>query len=105
MDGAAYGRPSACKVRDRIAATGETVMDLKSIFERNGKYKFLHLVGDDRPFGTLVESVESESIFDMDHALIEVSSVSNLQHPTEQDYLRERNRLEQEGWQFCSEIS
>ena len=74
----------------------------KSIFERGGKYKYLHLTIDDRPFTSLVESAESKSILDMSRTVIQVS-FSKIKNPTEQDYLAERNRMEQEGWKFCME--
>jgi hypothetical protein len=75
----------------------------KSIFERDGKYKFLLLTIDDRPFTSLVESAESESIFDMSRTVIQVFSATKVKNPTEQDYLTERNLWEQEGWKFCME--
>jgi hypothetical protein len=65
----------------------------KSIFERDGKYKFLHLTIDDRPFTSLVESAESESIFDMSCTVIQVFPTTKAKNPSEQDYLAERNRL------------
>ena len=75
----------------------------KSIFERDSKYKFLLLTIDERPFTSLVESAESESIFDMSRTVIQVFFATKVKNPTEQDYLAERNRLEQEGWKFCME--
>lgn len=75
----------------------------KSIFERNGKYKFLCLTIDDRPFTSLVESAESESVYDMSRTVIQVFPATKLRNPTEEDYLTERNRLEQEGWKFWNE--
>ena len=75
----------------------------KSIFERNGKYKFLHLTIDDRPFASLVQSAESKSVFDMSCTVIQVFRATKAQNPTEQDYLIERNRLEQSGWKFVAE--
>lgn len=75
----------------------------KSIFERDGKYKFLHLTIDDRPFTSLVESAESESIFDMSRTVIQVFPFTTVKNPSEHDYLAERNRIEQDGWKFCFE--
>jgi hypothetical protein len=75
----------------------------KSIFERNGKYKYLHLLTDDRACPSLVESAESESIFDMSRTPIQVFPFIHITNPTEQDYLAERNRLEQDGWAFLGE--
>jgi hypothetical protein len=70
----------------------------KSIFERNGNYKFLHLTIDDRPFTSLVESAESASVFDMSLTVIQIFPATKVKNPTEQDYLSERERLEREGW-------
>ncbi len=78
---------------------------LKSIFQRNGQYKFLHLTMDDRPFKSLVESAESESVFDMSRTVIQVFPATKTKNPTEQDYLAERNRLEREGWVFWGEAT
>jgi hypothetical protein len=75
----------------------------KSIFERNGRYKFLHLTTDDRPFASLVESAESESILDMSRTVIQIFPATGVRDPTGQDYLSERVRLEREGWKFCVE--
>jgi len=86
-----------------MSVLGETMIYRKSIFERDGRYKFLHLTIDDRPFTSLVESAESESIFYMSRAVIRVFPATKVKNPTEQDYLIERNRLEQEGWKFCME--
>jgi len=86
-----------------MCVLGETMIYRKSIFERDGKHKFLHLTIDDRPFTSLVESAESESIFDMSCTVIQVFPATKAKNPSEQDYLSERNRLEQEGWKFCLE--
>jgi hypothetical protein len=51
----------------------------------------------------LVESAESESIFDMSRTPIQVFPFIHITNPTEQDYLAERNRLEQDGWAFLGE--
>jgi hypothetical protein len=75
----------------------------KSIFERAGKYKFLLLTIDDRPFTSLVESAESASALDMSRTVIQVFPATKVRNPTEQDYVTECNRLEQEGWKFWGE--
>jgi len=82
---------------------GETMIYRKSIFERDGKYKFLLLTIDDRPFTSLVESAESDSVFDMSCTVIQVFPATRIENPSEQDYLAERSRLEREGWKFCVE--
>src|SRR5258705_12317395 len=82
--------------------TERTMVYRKSILERDGKYKFLLLTMDDRPFTSLVESAESKSIFDMSRTVIQVFS-AKIKNPTEQDYFAKRNRMEQEGWKFCME--
>jgi hypothetical protein len=73
----------------------------KCVFERNGKYKFLHLLVDDRPFVSLVESYEESSPLAMSCTPIGIIPLrTNVKNPTEQDYSEERNRLEREGWEF-----
>ncbi len=74
----------------------------KSIFERHGKFKFLHLLEDDRP-ASLVESVESSSPFDMSLTPIQVLVLRPRIRVTETDYFEERSRLEEQGWNFLTE--
>ena len=74
----------------------------KSIFERDGKFKFLHLLEDHRP-ASLVESVESSSPFDMSCTPIQVISLRPSVRVTETDYFDECNRLKREGWTFLTE--
>jgi hypothetical protein len=74
----------------------------KSIFERDGKFKFLHLLEGDRP-APLVESVESSSPFDMSLTPIQVTFLRPGQRTTEHDYFDERIRLEGQGWKFLIE--
>jgi hypothetical protein len=73
----------------------------KSVFERGGKYKFLHLLVDDRPFASLVESAGQSSPLAMSCTPISAIPLrTKVKNPTEQDYSEERNRLEREGWEF-----
>ena len=74
----------------------------KSIFERDGKFKFLHLLEDDRP-ASLVESAESASPFDMSRTPIQVLVLRPRRRVTETDYFEELSRLEEEGWKFLAE--
>ena len=74
----------------------------KSIFERDGRFKFLHLLEDDRP-ASLVESVESSSPFDMSLTPIQVVVLRPAVRVTETDYFDERNRLTEQGWKLLGE--
>ncbi len=73
---------------------------LKSIFEKDGKFKFLLLERLDEQRPSLCESAESVSIFDMSCTKI---SVNRLKNPTEQEYAARRNLLELDGWAFRGE--
>jgi hypothetical protein len=72
----------------------------KSIFEKDGKFKFLLLEQRDERGPSLCESAESASIFDMSCTAI---AVNHLKNPTEQEYADRRNLLELEGWAFRGE--
>jgi hypothetical protein len=74
----------------------------KFIFERGGKYKFLHLteIGDRL---SLCESVESASALAMSGTVIQVTWLYTNKEVTEQDYFAERSRLERKGWVFWNE--
>jgi len=74
----------------------------KSIFEKNGEFKFLLIEKDDRPT-SLCESVESSSIFNMSCTSIQVTRFRNPKGVTEQDYFAQRDRLIQNGWVFRGE--
>jgi len=74
----------------------------KSIFEKNGKCKFLLFEQREGLHPSLCESVES-SIFDMSCTPIQVMHFNNPQGVTEQDYFAQRDRMLQNGWTFRGE--
>ena len=71
----------------------------KSIFEKNGKFKFVLLEQQPDRDPRLCESAESSSALDMSVTTIEVFW-SRIRKPTEQDYLAQRDQLERDGWMF-----
>lgn len=72
----------------------------KSIFEKDGKFKFLLLEQRDQQQPSLCESAESVSIFDMSCTVI---AVNHLKNATEKEYAARRNLLELDGWTFRGE--
>lgn len=75
----------------------------KSLFEKDGKYKFLLFEQKEDQRLTLCESVESPSMFDMSCTPIQVSYFNVSNGVTEQDYAVQRDRLERDGWTFLGE--
>jgi hypothetical protein len=77
-----------------------TIPYRKSIFERDGKFKFLLLEQRDDQRLVLCESAESKSVFDMSCTVI---AVNHLKNPSETEYAARRNALELERWAFRGE--
>ncbi|SRR5258708_2873699 len=73
----------------------------KSIFEKDGKFKFLLFEQrGESLYPSLCDSVESPSIFDMSCAIIQVAHFGVPKGATEHDYMSQRDRLERDGWAF-----
>jgi hypothetical protein len=72
----------------------------KSIFEKDGKFKFVLLEQRDEQRFTLCESAESTSVFNMSLTPIAVNYSKN---PTEQEYAARRQSIELDGWTFWGE--